>query len=328
MANDYPLPRRRFAIAAKEEAAYGTPETINFATDAFRLTEVPSVRPMAAVQNTRDEWVTGGLGGLIPAPASGSLVEISGRAVFVGPGVAYAASTTPNIHPLLVTAFSAAVDTNPSTESWTYDISDSPSTGITVEVAYAGKKVQASGCVLSALTMEMEYGKWPVFAFTLLGIYQSIVEADLPAATYYTDLPPICEDSALTLGSHTPVWRSARLELGLEVALRGDGNATNAHQGYRIVKRAPRFTVTMETDLLATFDPWSQYFAATEIAGSFRVGGAPVAGNQYNRLAWDADSLAVVEDPQETDLDGLSGLEVTYGVFTPSSGTQLQLLAD
>lgn len=328
MANSYPIPRRRFAIAAKEESVYGTPETIDFGADAFRLIEVPEVQLSAAQENVRDEWVTGGLGGLINAPASGKLVQISGKAPFIGPGVAYSASVTPSIHELLVTAFSAAVDVTGGSEKWDYDISDAPATGLTVHVAKAGKLYEVTGAVLSELSIEMVAGKWPEWNFTLMGIYTDHTEADLPSATYLSELPPIMEASALTIGAYSPVWRSATLDLGLEVALRGDGNATDAHQGYRIVRRAPTLKITLEADDLANYDPWGDFYAGTARAVTFRCGGAPVAGNQYNRFNVDIAETSVKENPANPDLDGLDGLEVTYGVFTPSSGNQLRITAD
>jgi hypothetical protein len=325
MANSYPLHRRRFAIAAKEESTYGTENAPAFTADAFRVLEVPTVSLGALSMNERDNWVTGGLGGLRGAGGSGLLHTISGPAVFIGPGVAYDDATVwPNVHALLLTAFSATVDTTPSSESVTYDISDSPDTGLTVYTNFDGKQFQTLGAVLSSLVIEGEAGKWPTWTFELMGIHDSIAEADYPATvTYKSALPPLMANIAMTIGSYSPVIRSFSLDLGLEVALRGDGNAVNAHQGYRIVKRTPRLTATVEVDDAANYNPWDDFQNATARTIDLTIG-----GTQYNRFAIDIDEAAVAEPPSSVDLDGLSGAEVVYGIHTPSSGNELTIVAD
>jgi hypothetical protein len=324
MATSYPTQRRRFGLAAAVETTYGTDEVPTFAADAVRLADPPTVSLGSLAPNTREGWSTGGLGELAMATPSGLLHSVEGvRPVMQGGGAAYDDSTVwPSAHSLLLGAgFSATVDTTPASETVTYDFNDAADSGLSIYTEVDGKKFATVGAVAEAFTFGASAGEFVIGDATYVGIHSAITEVELEAATYPTALPPVFKSASFTIGSFTPVIRSFELDLGLTIALRGDGNATNAHAGYRIIRRQPRVRVVLEVDSLTNYNPWDDKNSSTQRTINFTIG-----ATQYNQFSIDIDDARVMEvTPQD---DGLSLLEVEYGVFTPSTGNELQIVFD
>lgn len=322
MATSYPTQRRRFALAAAVETTYGTDEVPTFAANAIRLVEPPTASMDSLAPNTREGWSTGGLGELAMATPSGLLHSIEASAVLQGGGSAYATADDVPIDPILVGAgFASTVDTTPSSETVTYDFNDSADDGVSIYTEVDGKKFATVGAVAESFTFGASAGEFVIAPFTFRGIHSAITEQELEAATYPTGLPPVFKASSFTIGAFTPVIRSFEVDLGLTIAIRGDGNATNAHAGYRIIRRQPRVRVVLEVDTLTNYNPWDDKNQSTQRAITFDIGDV-----QYNKFSIDiADARVMDVSPQD---DGLSLVEVEYGVFTPSTGNELQIVFD
>lgn len=321
MPTSYPTQRRRFALAAAVEATYGTDEVPTFAADAIRLTEPPTVKEDALAMNTREGWSTGGLGTLAMASKSGLLHVVDAKSVLQGAGSAYASGNLPPIDPILKAAgFAATVDATPGSETVTYDVSDDASTGISIYTEVDGNKYATVGGVVEKLQVAADAGQFVTAPATIRGIASAITEQVLESATYPSGLPPVWKASSFTLGAFTPVARSFQLDLGLKVAARGDGNATSAFAGYRITERMPTLQVTVEKEALSTWDPWDDWENSTQRSFALTVGSV-----QYNKFTISADD-ARIQDVESQDQDGLSVVQVTYGLFTPSSGNELRIV--
>ena len=322
MATSYPTQRRRFALAAAVEATYGTDEVPTFAANAIRLSEAPTASMEALAPNTREGWSTGGLGELAMATPSGLLHTIEAAGVMQGFGAVYTASDLPPIDPILIVAgFASTVVLTGGSESVTYDPNDNAADGASVYTEVDGKLFKSLGCVTESCVISATAGEFVSVPFTLQGIHSAITEQELEAATYPSTLPPVFKGSSFTIGTFTPVIRSFELDLGVTVVMRGDGNATNAHAGYRIVRRQPRVRVTLEVDQLSSYDPWDDKNQATQRTIDFDIGSV-----QYNKFTIDIDDARVLDvSPQD---DGLSLVEVEYGVYTPSSGNELSIIFD
>lgn len=326
-----PFQTRLFGLAATVEGTYGSDASPTFGSNAIRLEAPPDGPSLQALSpNTREDAATGGLGQHGRSQPSGLLHEWTYEIVALGAGSAYSASNLPNIDPILQTAFAQTVDTTSGSETVTYTPSDAPETGVTLYTEKANKKYITLGSVLTGLVVRADAGQHPVWEATMRGIKGTRSEQALEAATYSTVSPPVYQNSSTTINPGTDggssyttgVIRSWELDLGLEAADRADGNAADAYQGLRIVRRQPVLTVTLEVDALSNFDPADLWENATQIAYDTTIG-----GTKYERYDFDFDDARVntVNGPQ--DQDGLEVYEVEMGLFS-NSGEEVTILFD
>lgn len=323
MATDYPVPTRLYGLLAKLEGTYGSDASPVAGTDGVRLMAPPEVETDYLAPNMRDDFFTGGLGVLAPDLPKGQFHRIRGSIPIIGGGAAYSSSLYPNAHPFLLAAgFAATLDATGGSESYTYDYTDAPYSGITIYTYKEGKQYISLGCVVSEWLIRIVAGQFPVMEWTAIGFGSNPTEVDLPSITLGSTLPPKFVAGNVTIGSYSPVIRQLEIRGGNTVASRGDGNATDAHAGYRITRRQPELVVRVEHADITDYNPESEWTSRTQ-----RTFDADIGSTQYEHFSIDIDDMRVNQYRAQDD-QGLSVPEVSYKIYTPSSGNELSLLFD
>jgi hypothetical protein len=305
-------------MAAKVEGTYGTDAVPTFATNAVRLMDRPTITHSFLAENLREAWFTGGLGELAAVSPSGQAIEIDFSVPLHGAGTAYASTNTPNIDPFLQAAgFGVAYTTG----SVAYDVTDQPSTGLSVYTRMDGKEYKAVGCIVTEWTLSCAAGEYPTFSGKLQGIAKAttIEEVDIGSITLPTTVPPLFKGATCVISTYTPVIRSFELSGGLTFATRGDGNATLGHAGFRITRRQPEFRPVIEHADITDYNPENDWFNATQRQIDINLPNA-----QYNQFSIQATDARVIGF-SDSDEDGLSIVEPVYRIFTPSSGNELEI---
>ena len=324
MATSYPVQRRLFGLAAKVETTYGADPVPTFATNAVRLVDRPTITRNWLSPNSRETWFTGGLGELATVAPSGEWHEIDLQMVIHGAGAAYSATVTPSIHPFLLAAgFAGTVVVSAGTESWTYAYTDQPATGLTVYTRLDGKEYKTSGCVVSEWSITADAGAYPVFNAKVQGFAHATVltEVSIGTVTLPSTLPPRFKSATCTIGAYAAgVIRSFELSGGNTVAGRGDGTATAGHAGFRITRRQPRFIPRIEMPDITDFNPEADWTASTTRALALTIDET----GDYNRYSIAAADMRVIDFTDEDD-EGLTVIQPTYGIYTPSAGTELSI---
>lgn len=318
-----PTSSRLYGLAAKVETTYGTDSVPTFAADAIRLSARPDFDDDALAPNPREDFASGSLNSPAKDSPAGRFHAIDFETIMHGAGSAYSSSNLPVPAPFMKAAgFSETVDATPGSENVIYDPSDAPSTGISVYLEFANKRTRTLGGVLESMRFAVDAGEFPLLSGRILGLGTAPTELALETATYPTTAPPKFANATMTIGAATLVIRGFELDFGLTVAPRGDGNATDAHAGYRIVRRQPTIIVRAETEALTTWDPWGDMNANTLRALSFTLG-----STQYNKYTMTAADMRVM-DVTPQDLDGLEIIEATYRMYAPASGNEFRWLFD
>ena len=327
MATTYPVSRRLFALAAQIETTYGAEVTATFATNgqAVRLIERPEISRGWLAENLRESWFTGGLGQLAATNPSGEFHELDVQIPLHGYGAAYAtaAPAWPNIHPfLLASGFSASVVNTTGSESWTYDPTDLPGTGLSIRTRKDGKEYRTVGGVVTSWSITAAAGEYAVFNAKVFGYAAatSITETDIGNVVIPSTAPILFKNATCTISSYVPVIRSFELSVDNTYAARGDGLATKGHAGYRITRRQIEFKPVIEHDDITDFDPEAFWEAATQLTFDLTLD----SGSDYNICSFDADDMRVI-GYSDSDGDGLTLVEPIYRIFTPASGSEFQI---
>lgn len=163
------------------------------------------------------------------------------------------------------------------------------------------------------------------FEFNFQGPRETIgTKALTSSVTRSTEDPPVCKNADLTLGgTFEPVFSQFGFDISNTLALRENGNAADdtGYEGARITKRDPKFTLTCEHELAATYDFFSILDAGTKVAVEGKI------GTSENKQFWFfADEVEFDELPLG-DLDGIRTLEITgtcTGDATASGDDELE----
>ena len=126
-------------------------------------------------------------------------------------------------------------------------------------------------------TITWESSKKAMISFAMQTARVSNTTGALTASvTQYTDQPPIWQNATLTLDSFTPVVRSAEFDMGNNVALRENANASGdtGIEAARVTGRLPKLKISLEHDLAANYDFYTKFDAGTDIVIKFQTGSA------------------------------------------------------
>jgi len=208
-----------------------------------------------------------------------------------------------------------------TTGSVAYDVTDQPTTGLSVYTRMDGKEYHAVGCIVTDWTISASAGEYPTFSGKLRGIAGStaVAEVDIGSITLPSTVPPLFKGATCVISSYTPVIRSFELSGGLTFATRGDGNASLGHAGFRITRRQPEFRPVIEMADITDFNPEADWFAATIRQLDFNLSNAT-----HNQFAIQAVDMRVI-GYSDSDEDGLSLVEPVYQINTPAAGNELEI---
>ncbi len=286
---------KRAAVAAKVEASPGTPESLSWSTNAIRVIGATIPERGFLAENDRDDAITGLLDTPEPAAPAAEFARVSLRFPLIGAGAAYAYSsessnTLPECHPLLrAAAMSLAVSGGAGSEKATYSQNDDPTTAITLCVEVAGKKWVLTFCQAESFRTIWAAGHPAMAEGTYVGILSALTEQALESATYdsFTAAPwPIVKGaSSLVIGSYQPEFQEVTVDHGLSTGPILNGNATDAHGGYKTTNRRMIATVEAYVPALSTWDPMADEKARTP--RTFDMAAGTVL---YKRVKFDADA--------------------------------------
>ena len=202
--------------------------------------------------------------------------------------------------------------------AYDYTLDQDPSPGgnaKTVSIRYFdGVQWDFKGCVGTAV-ITMESGSIAKIAWTFTGMCDGMPsDGTNPTVTYSTVVPPVCQNTTMTLDAGTAFGVCSKLEidLGNEVTTRRDMTNSFGYAFPQITRRMGAGTMTVEIPTASSFN-WQNYWNnKTKIDGSILIGS--VAKNKMT-IAWD---MVVNASPSPSDTDGILVYEIPF-MLTSSS---------
>jgi hypothetical protein len=260
----------------KEEATYGTAETLNVAQDGllpFLADGDPS--PPEAIDYVYDGGLGRSPGTLAPARRTnpnGRFRAGTFQTLFRGAGEAYTALITPprEVHRMLKAAgFDAAFSASPSAQ-WLYTPT-AAGTGFTSLTLrqYAQASIYEQTGVLANWSFTADGLGAPVHDFAFTGLIGLPTDESLPAITYPSagTLPPVASAVVENVGLWTDATiRSVSLQTQRSIDNpRAAQNLAGGHAGFTPGGMVPQLTMVVERPSRATFNPEAVRDAATTI---------------------------------------------------------------
>ena len=142
---------------------------------------------------------------------------------------------------------------------------------LTIFVFEDGKKKILHGA-MGNVTFEGETGKRLMANFEFFGIWNAPTDVALPAFTPGTESPPILASGTFTVASNAKLISRLSLNMGNNVVMRPDINATSGIAHYCITDIDPVLGFDLEAELVATYDIYGAWLAGTEAAVSLVLG--------------------------------------------------------
>jgi hypothetical protein len=260
-----------FGVLVKIEA---TPLTDAAPTgvNAIRPVGVPVLKWGYMEEGLRDDVETGQLGVGERAAPAGRYGTIDLQLELRGPGAAYSATVVPEADPLFrISGMGTTLVTTAGSETLTYSTLDTGAETATLWLYSHNKLFKLVGCVATC-RYSADAGKRAFLNFTVSGkMVADPVEQALIALTPSSVIPPLFHSATANIGtwlstavSDPLVLRSAAVDLGNEIVMRPSAGATDGLAGWVVADRKARLEMTVETPLLASFDP----FAASKAIGA------------------------------------------------------------
>jgi len=260
---------QKAVVAAEIEAVEGTAEVL-VAGDAGFLVFNPRFEPDIAMNERDPSRAVLSPVAMIPGARQ---ARITFECELVGSS---AAGTPPLTSDLLKgCGFS---ETIVAVTSVTYKPASTAIPSLTIGMWLDGKKYLMWGC-RGNVSIRAEIGKPIMLAFEFTGADFTVTdEALLAGVTYETVLPAVFLDATLTVGAYAAVLNTVEINMGNTLQLRSDANAASGYVSCLITNRKVNLRIDPENVIVATYDFFGNWRAATEAALAFDVGS--VAGNK------------------------------------------------
>jgi hypothetical protein len=320
-------------ILAKEEADYGTAETLSNSADGIN----PYIGDGDPAAPEALEYVfDGNIGRASSTLAPQRRTTPNGRfrtgqlqVLPKGFGSAYTGSVFPprEVHRMLKASGLDATYSASPTAQWTYTptAQGTTFTSLTLRQFAQGMQFDQAG-VLCDWSFETQGLGVPVWTFNWRGVATLPADQSLPAITIDSTsvIPPVASAVVANIGAFTTatIRRVAfRLNRNLETA-RVAQNLSGGHAGFVPGGMAPELEIEIERPTLATFNAESELASATSRAVDVTFG-----ATQYNRwkLTLPQAQLASVAPGND---GSLATVVLTYRAFasTPTANDHLSLL--
>jgi hypothetical protein len=286
----------------KEEAAYGTAETLSTTADGllpYLADGDPA--PPAAVNYVFDGNIGRAPGTLAPAKRAapnGRFREGVFQALFRGAGEAYTALITPplEVHRCLKAAgFDAAFSASPSAQ-WLYTPTAAGTgfTSLTLRQYAQASIYEQTGVLMNWSFAASDLGV-PIHDFNYAGLMALPTDQSLPAITYPSagTLPPVASAVVENIGAWTGATiRSIAFQTQRSIVNpRPAQNLAGGHAGFTPGGMVPQMTLVVERPARSTFDPETVRNAATVQAVDVTFG--TVAFNRWKVSLPQAQLIAV-----------------------------------
>ena len=269
------------ALLAKLETSYNAGASFNNATDGLLAVEPQPVFTIDYAYDGKRSTPAGNVGTTLRNAArgrsTGGKVTVEAR----GAGQAYSPSVLPPMHALLrASGMSATVNNGVVTYS-----PDSATTATPASVALRlfrrGEQYDVTGA-LATFTLGSTSADAPAFEFDIKGLINLPVDAACPDIAYPDEaiIPPTNTGINLQIGNYAnPIVKTWKFDLVRAIDPALNISNVNGHAGFNPNRRAPKLTVTIESSLLGTFNPYTAQNNGTILPVTFTVGS--VAGNMY-----------------------------------------------
>jgi len=297
------LLRKKMVLAAKLETTIGTAESLAAADAEFNVYDI-EIEPEADEQARASQ----GSASKLPTTIGARMVNISFKVEMHGSGIA---STDPDWALVLLPALGFKDAANVWTLSTAAPVASAnvPRT-ITIGAFHDGRLMTIAGCMGTGKFV-FENGQVPYLECEMMGVYAGVTDATLLAPTLPTVAPPRAANLTFTYGGASPgkVDR-VEIDLGNEVVMRPDLSTSGGTSGYCnavITDRNVRATMSLEAQLVASFDTYGKWIAASEEAFALDIGGAT-----WNKMEIDAPKAQILE-PTVGDRDGILTDEIAMG---------------
>lgn len=297
-----PLLTRRRTVLAKIETTYATDPTPTGASNAILVRNL-NVSPLNAETVSRD-LVRAYLGASEQLIASKS-VAIDFEVEMAGSGTA---GTAPAYGPLLQACGMAETD---GVSTVTYTPVSSAFKSVTIYFNVDGVLHKITGA-RGNVELRVNARQIPVFAFTMIGLYNAPTDAAVPVVDYTAFQTPEAANNTNTtsfsLFSYSGVLESMSMNLNNDVQFR----ALIGRESVDLVDRQVGGTMVFEAPAIATKDFFAAALANT--LGALTITHGSTAGNQVVI----SSSRVDIVNPTYQDLNGVHMLSVPY-VLVPSS---------
>jgi hypothetical protein len=293
---------RKKQLAAKIESEKGTRETSLAAVDADILAD--SIDFSFAPEEIQREYLraTFSKDTSIVGPL---IATISCKVELKGSGTA----TTPPSWGKLLTACGFKESISSSSVSYQVDTDDADTETLTM-AEYNDGHQRIMYAARGAVTFEFTANRIAYANYAFTGIYYGDADIEMLSPDYESTLPVPFRNASFTLNYGTPwtgaVFSALNFDMGNEVALREDANATLGLAYAQIVNRDPRGTIDLDKVLVATQDFESHL--TTPTTGSIAFGLGTDAGNT---LSFSIPKMQILSLPG-SERDGVSTYDMAF----------------
>lgn len=306
-------------LLAKVETTEGTDATPSVTTDGIQILEPLEAGGEPAFKHPRAKLAVGAAiqasSPLTPKGFKGSWssnVHVRGARS----GAAFSASNLPEIDPFLQSAgFAAALVTTAGAETVTYTPA---ATGLKshTEYYYVDGRLKKLLGAKSDIDFSFDAGGPLMAALKRVGLYQPPTDVAVPSVvstTYGGNVAPVADNIALGInfGANyaAGIIRKFGLNLANQIAQRPNANAVGGLSPDRVRSRAPKFTLTLEDELLAAIDLEGLRLSNTPGSLTFTIG-----GTQYNKIQVTLPNVRI-EDVKPSSDNGTELVTISGGCY-------------
>lgn len=166
------------------------------------------------------------------------------------------------------------------------------------------------------MTFEAGANKAMFLDFAFQGPKDSFGDKAMTVITRDEEDPPIVKNAELKLDAFSPVFSMLTFDMGNNVILRENGNASgdSGFETARITDRTPKITLSCELELKATFDFFDKLDKGTKVALQMKV------GSVNEKEIWYFADFLEFDDIPNVDNNGISSLEVSADCTGKANG--------
>lgn len=295
------------ALTAKNEASYGAGGALSLLLDGIEVQKHPEFTIDFAYDGKRNA-PPGTFGQVKRNATSGRTAK--GQIVVDGKGLGATYTATalvPNLQCLILASGHSA---SLSGSTWTFvpDAATNTPKSLVMD-AYVNQQKLSMTAGYASLTIDCPGPEGADFMFDVQALASTPVDSAPPAIAYSGSavLPPKAESITLSLGGFaTAKVRSYKFEGKRDLAARTDINSAAGHAGFNPGARTPTFTVVVEAEALATYNPYALREAATSGVVSLTHGSVA-----FNRFTLSMPQAQIVDVKDGAD-GSVATWELTY----------------
>lgn len=310
-----PLLNKRVSLLAKVETTYGT-DSIPAAADGFF--GIPGSAPTIVKQdNNLDDVVRGGSMSILPPAEPGPRhLQVDFRVPLRGSGAAYSATVLPKVAPLLrACGLQQTLTTTAGSEKVEYKPRSTGFESVSLYYNVDGLLYKLLGA-RGSVNFVSKTGGINFAEFTMQALWTDPSDVAIVAQTGEpTVLPPVLLSSLLQVGTENYAAAIENINLNLNNTLFAAPDSTKADGigGIYQVGRVPEGSMDPEAALVATFNFYSKWKAATKMDLTYQHG-----ATQYNRIKHSCPQI-VFTNVQPGDRSGITTFGTPFKIVSDTA---------